>query len=164
MFKETIDIVLKHEGGYVNDPKDAGGETNFGISKRAYPHLDILSLSESQAEGIYWTDYWLKCQCNVLPKGLDLMVMDCAVNMGVARASKILQNIVGTKADGIIGSITLRAVWRLTETPESTESIIKMYSHVRQGHYEAMTTYPLYGKGWTRRNQETLNEALLWIL
>ena len=164
MFKETIDIVLKHEGGYVNDPKDAGGETNFGISKRAYSHLDILSLTESQAEGIYWTDYWLKCQCNVLTTGLDLMVMDCAVNMGVARASKILQNIVGAKADGIIGSKTIKAVWRATETPEATESVIKQYSHIRQGHYEAMTTFPLYGKGWTRRNTETTNEALSWIL
>lgn len=164
MFKETIDIILKHEGGYVNDPKDAGGETNFGISKRAYPHLDILSLSESQAEEIYWTDYWLKCQCNILTTGLDLMVMDCAVNMGVARASKILQNIVGAKADGIIGSKTIKAVWRATETPEATESVIKQYSHIRQGHYEAMTTFPLYGKGWTRRNTETTNEALSWIL
>jgi lysozyme family protein len=164
MWKETIDIILKHEGGYVNDPKDAGGETNLGISKRSYPHLDILSLTKGQAEEIYWTDYWLRCQCNRLPKGLDLMVMDYAVNAGVSRASKALQGIVGAKQDGIIGAMTLDALGRHTGTPEGIRKTINEYYSLRQAHYESLDTFSIYGKGWSRRNTETLNEALKWIL
>jgi len=164
MWQETIDIILKHEGGYVNDPKDAGGETNFGISKRAYPHLDIKDLPIVAAELIYWRDYWLKCKCDRLPNGLDLMVMDFAVNAGVSRASKVLQNIVGVKADGIIGSKTLNAVESHTSSVGAIRKTINEYYSLRQAHYESLDTFPIYGKGWSRRNTETLNEALKWIL
>ena len=164
MWKETIDIILKHEGGYVNDPKDAGGETNFGISKRAYPHLDIARLPVMVAERLYWEDYWLKCQCNKLPKGLDLMVMDYAVNSGVSRASKALQGIIGTKQDGIIGAMTLDAVRGHTGTPEALRKTLNTYYRLRQVHLESLDTYSLYGRGWSRRNAETLDEALKWIL
>ena len=164
MWQETIDIILKHEGGYVNDPRDAGGETNFGISKRAYPHIDIARLSFLAAERIYWTDYWLKCQCDRLPDGLDLMVMDFAVNAGVSRASKVLQNIVGVSADGIIGSKTLNAVESHTSNVGAIRKTINEYYSLRQAHYESLDTFSIYGKGWSRRNAETLNEALKWIL
>ena len=56
-FSEIIPIVLRHEGGYVNDPLDKGGETNYGISKRSYPHLDIHSLTLADAKTIYKRDF-----------------------------------------------------------------------------------------------------------
>ena len=57
-FDEIIEVVLEHEGGYVNDPHDAGGETNFGIAKRWYPDVDIKNLTKEQAKKIYHQDYW----------------------------------------------------------------------------------------------------------
>ena len=60
LFSEVIEDTLSHEGGYVFDPDDLGGETNWGISKRQYPDLDIKSLTREDAIDIYYKDYWLK--------------------------------------------------------------------------------------------------------
>ena len=86
---KAIDFVLSMEGGYVNDPKDPGGETKYGISKRAYPNVDIAGLTESKAKEIYKKDYWDKCGCDGLPVGIDILVFDTAVNMGVIVAKEI---------------------------------------------------------------------------
>lgn len=85
-FDRSIAFVLKHEGGYVNDPRDAGGETNYGISKRAYPELDIKALTVVEATEIYRRDYWQKAGCDALDWPLCLVVLDTAVNMGVGKA------------------------------------------------------------------------------
>ena len=59
-FLEIVYDTLDHEGGYVNDPTDPGGETNYGISKRAYPKIDIKALTKHEAVKIYYKDYWVK--------------------------------------------------------------------------------------------------------
>tara|TARA_B100000767_G_C19558845_1_gene448173 strand:+ start:302 stop:781 length:480 start_codon:yes stop_codon:yes gene_type:complete len=159
MYNKAIDIVLKHEGGYVNNPRDAGGETNFGISKRAYPYLDIARLSKDVAAEMYRRDYWEKCQCDRIPRGLDLCVVDFAVNAGVSRASKVLQVVVGAEPDGIIGSKTLRLVADDTDVL----SMITHYHRLRQAYYESLDSFHDFGRGWTRRNNEILKESLTWI-
>ena len=57
-FQQAIQFVLKHEGGYVCNPNDPGGETNYGISKQEYPDLDIKNLTVANAMDIYQRDYW----------------------------------------------------------------------------------------------------------
>lgn len=88
-FERCIGFVFRHEGGYSNDPRDSGQETNFGISKRAYPDLDIKGLTEDAAKEIYRKDYWLKAGCDKLDWPLCLVHFDTAVNMGLARAMEI---------------------------------------------------------------------------
>lgn len=88
-FERSVAFVLKHEGTYVNDIRDRGGETNFGISKRAYPNLDIKNLTVEQAKEIYKRDYWDKTGCDALDWPMCLIVFDTAVNMGVGRAQAI---------------------------------------------------------------------------
>ena len=61
-FDDIIEIVLEHEGGYVNDPDDPGGETNFGIAKRSHPDVDIANLTKEDAKIIYYQDYWMKIE------------------------------------------------------------------------------------------------------
>ena len=90
-FDEIIQIVLKHEGKYVNDKHDAGGETNFGISKRSYPNLDIKNLTKAAAIRIYKRDYWNKTKVESLPKSLWHIYFDMCINMGQTRAVRILQ-------------------------------------------------------------------------
>lgn len=82
-FDRCVTFVLKQEGGYVNDPHDAGGETNFGISKRAYPSIDIKSLTREEAIEIYRDDYWKTIGCEKMDWPLCLIVFDTAVNMGL---------------------------------------------------------------------------------
>ena len=112
---DAVEIVLKHEGGYVNDKKDPGGETNMGISKRAYPHIDIKNLTKSDAKKIYYKDYWLKPKVNVIPNNLKYIYFDMCVNMGKGRAVKIIQEACNAKGsslkiDGGLGPKTLSAI------------------------------------------------------
>lgn len=110
LFEQAMGFILRHEGGYVYDPADPGGETHFGISKRAYPTLDITNLTQDDAEAIYYRDYWLPVHGNELPPGLGLAVCDTAVNMGVKEAVRILQRVAGVTVDGVLGPITLLSV------------------------------------------------------
>jgi|TARA_R100000329_G_scaffold45335_1_gene42515 lysozyme family protein len=111
-FKKAIEVILKHEGGYVDDPIDPGGETNMGISRKAYPHLDIKNLTKADVVSIYFRDYWEKAKCAKLPNNLQLIYFDMVVNMGKRRAVKILQEAINAKGvptdiDGGIGPQTI---------------------------------------------------------
>jgi len=78
----SINITLGFEGGYVNNPNDKGGETKYGISKKAYPDLDIANLTIEQAKEIYKRDYWDRCKCAFIPDALSMALFDFAVNSG----------------------------------------------------------------------------------
>lgn len=100
-------ILLELEGGYINNPNDLGGETKFGISKSAYPNLDIANLTEEQAKAIYGTDYWLKGNCQKLKPELQYVHFDTCVNCGVNEATILLQRSAGCTTDSIFGAETL---------------------------------------------------------
>ena len=114
-FDEIIDIVLEHEGGYVNDPDDPGGETKYGISKRAYPDEDIKGLTKERAIKIYFEDYWVRFKVDSLPDRLKHIYFDMCINMGAGRAVKVLQEACNSKnsdkidVDGGIGPATIKA-------------------------------------------------------
>jgi lysozyme family protein len=114
-FDEIIEHVLKHEGGYVNDPTDLGGETNYGITKRFYPDVDIKNLTKEQAKEIYKRDYWDKNRVDELPEQLRHIFFDMCVNQGRGTAVKVLQRAANAKGaklkvDGGMGPATLKAV------------------------------------------------------
>lgn len=96
-FEDAMKFVFKWEGGYVNDPNDPGGETKFGISKRAFPYIDIKNLDLETAKGLYKTSYWDKTGCDHLEPKLAVSVMDAAVNCGVGRVSKWLREDFNVK-------------------------------------------------------------------
>ena len=110
-FKHCLEIILHHEGGYVNHPKDPGGMTNLGVTKRVYEswvgkevnESDMRALTADDVAPIYEKNYWDKVKGNDLPGGLDLCVFDFGVNAGPGRAAKYLQTMIGTVADGGIG-------------------------------------------------------------
>ena len=120
-FDEIIEGVLKHEGGYVNDPTDLGGETNFGITKRFYPDVDIKNLTEEGAKEIYKKDYWDKNKIDDVPDDLKHIYFDMCVNQGRGTAVKILQRAINGKGgkltvDGGFGPGTKAALAK--HTPE----------------------------------------------
>jgi hypothetical protein len=114
-FDEIIEVVLEHEGGYVNDPKDPGGETNFGIAKRSHPDVDIKNLTKEGAKEIYKEVYWDKNKVESLPEELWHIYFDMCVNQGKSRAVKIIQRAVNGKGgsltvDGGMGPMTISAI------------------------------------------------------
>ncbi len=117
-FKEIIEQVLHHEGGYVNDPKDLGGETKYGITKRFYPDIDIKNLTIEQATEIYKKDYWDRNRIEETPKELWHIYFDMCVNMGRRTAVKILQRAANSsghrlEVDGGMGPATIKGLQNL---------------------------------------------------
>jgi len=159
-FSSVIKMILEHEGGYVNHPSDPGGETKYGISKRAYPDIDIANLTEEDAEEIYYRDYWSKIKGDDLPPAVACVIMDYAVNSGISRSSRAVQHACGIKkGDGIIGPHTLSAIW--TETKEKGEEhIVNEVTRLRQEFIRGLSIYETFGKGWERRIDETRAKAM----
>lgn len=153
-FERALELVLRHEGGYVNDPHDPGGETKYGISKRAYPNEDIRNMTQDRAAQIYRADYWTPIRGNDLPESVAPMVFSMAVNMGVRVAIKHLQYCLGVQSDGIIGPKTLAALDRA-----SVSRVRVMLLQEWILGYTDRVGFPRYGRGWVRRAVETFAET-----
>lgn len=142
----ALSIILQEEGGYVNDVRDPGGETKYGISKRQYPDVDIKGLTIEQATAIYERDYWRPVKGDELPWPLCLYVFDAAVNQGVATAVGLLQKTLNLKRDGILGPVTLEAANR-----HNNKHLAALYLSDRAMRYADTSNFSVYGRGWLKR-------------
>jgi len=162
-YDKCLETILHHEGGYVNHPKDPGGETNLGVTKRVYQEhggtKDMKDLLVEDVAPIYKKGYWDKMKGDDLPGGLDLCVFDFGVNAGPGRAAKFLQQMIGTTVDGGIGPNTLAKLEEYIRENGEHEAVNK-YQEMRQKYYENLSTFATFGKGWTRRVEETTKLAL----
>lgn len=150
-FETAIETVLKHEGGYVNDPKDPGGETNYGISKRSYPDVDIANLTEDGASEIYRNDWWEKNEYWIIDdQAVATKVFDLSVNMGAHRAHKLLQQSLRSvghilKEDGILGPVSFAMINASDPVP-----LLAAYRSEAAGFYR-MLNKPRFQNGWLNR-------------
>tara|TARA_B100002019_G_C21240619_1_gene585331 strand:- start:797 stop:1315 length:519 start_codon:yes stop_codon:yes gene_type:complete len=169
-FDECLQIILHHEGGYVNHPKDPGGMTNLGVTKRVYEDWvgyavsehTMQNLTEEDVAPIYKKNYWDRVKGDDLPEGLNLCVFDFGVNAGTGRAAKYLQTMIGTVVDGGIGPNTLRTLDEHVSLVGLQETI-EQYQENRQRYYQKLKTFETFGRGWTRRVNETTQSALKMI-
>ena len=146
--------LIGHEGGYTSNPKDPGGETKFGISKRSYPAVDIADLTVDDAKAIYKRDFWDRAQCDRLPPDLAFQVFDGAVNSGIGNSIRWLQEAAGVAVDGVVGPLTLRKVGDM-----DTGIAIARYNGVRLKFMASLSTFDVFGRGWARRIAANLMEA-----
>lgn len=167
MFAEILKLVLKEEGGYVNDPADSGGATNRGVTQDNYNryrdrtnqdrrHVRYLTLEET--ETIYDT-YWKDCKADQLPAGINIMHFDFAVNAGSRQAALTLQRCVGVLDDGVIGPKTLAAA-----IEKNGESLIKAYAESRRSFYrnlaERRPKDRKFLNGWLLRTNRVEKKSL----
>lgn len=150
-FDQAFEKLIGHEGGYVNNPNDPGGETKFGICKRDYSWLNIKDLTLDQAKAIYLKDYWGPAGCDAVPDVIKFDLFDSAVNQGVKTAIRMLQTASGAVADGVIGPNTLQTLNRL-----NPYALLCNFNGVRLSGYTNLSTWQTFGRGWTRRVAENL--------
>lgn len=148
-FTAAFEQLMKSEGGYVNDERDPGGETKYGISKRAYPELDIANLTKDEAMGIFRKDYWDRCCCDELPPAVAICVADFAFNSGNYQAIKSLQSVVTEVCDGLIGPKTIAAVKK-----RNTKEVVETYCNARIAFLRGLKNFSIYGKGWIKRVED----------
>ena len=165
-FKECLDFVLKSEGGYVNNPSDPGGRTNLGVTQKVWEEYTghaadektMRSLTPEKVAPLYEQRYWRPTYCEVLPRGLDLLVFSMGVNAGTGRSVKLLQSSLGCVADGVIGPRTMG----LIKSADVTD-LIKRFSEARRNYYKSLKTFSVFGKGWLNRVDHEEAQALNMI-
>ena len=153
-FDECLALVLAHEGGYSDHPKDPGGVTNLGVTKRAWEDFTgapatvehIRDLTPELVRPIYRKRYWDTAHCGELQSGLDYAVFDCAVNSGPLRSVKLLQQALGVTADGVLGKLTLAAIQAVPAV-----GLIHDMCEERLKFLRDLSPFGVFGKGWTRR-------------
>lgn len=149
-FDTAFDRLLGHEGGYVNNPADPGGETNWGVTvavARANGYTGAMrDMPRDFAKQLYRRLYWAAVRGDDLPGALAFQVFDAAVNHGVGQAAKWLQAAVGVTQDGSIGPVTLAAVAKVNPA-----ALTMLYLSARLFFYPKLSTWPTFGKGWTNR-------------
>lgn len=163
-FFKSLDMVLKHEGGFVDHPEDPGGATNKGITHKTYADFlgrpledvsELKNIPDEHVQMIYKNGYWDRVKGDELPAGVDFSTFDWAVNSGPGRAAKALQKAVMVAQDGAIGPMTLAAAAEFTP-----EEVIESIAQQREEFYRSLRTFDTFGKGWLRRNEETRDFSL----
>lgn len=159
-FAQAFVIVVGEEGGFSNATSDPGNWTSgqcgsgrcqgtkFGISAAAYPALDIASLTVEDAKAIYRRDYWERVEADALPPPLALLVFDAAVNNGVVRAVRWLQQAAGATVDGVMGGGTLAAI---AARSGNGAALLAEFQAQRMTFMAALPTWRSFGLGWARR-------------
>jgi lysozyme family protein len=146
-FSKAFEHVVGVEGGYVNDPRDPGGETIYGITRRDHPGAWAAGRPTlEQAKAIYRMGYWDPARCEYLPWPLAAFVFDAAVNQGVSTAVRLLQKAVGTVQDGAIGKNTLAAIQRADQ-----RELCALFMADRALRYTGTRNFDTYGRGWLKR-------------
>lgn len=163
-FERALGHVLKYEGGYSDHPSDPGGATKYGITHAvlaahrgaSVTKADVRALTQKEAAEIYRRRYWETAACPALPGGLDLAMFDCAVNQGVGRAARLLQEALKVKADGVIGPKTLAA----TAAAPSRDLLAEFMARRMRAYGLLGSLFRTFGLGWSRRLMATHAEAL----
>lgn len=155
-FDTAISRVLGAEGRYVNNPNDPGGETNWGISKREYPNLDIAALTRAQAVEIYYRDLWVPIKGDTFPLSIGFDLLDFAVNSGISTATRALQRAVGVADDGVFGPNSHAAL-----AAQSQSDTVMLYLAERLVFLTGLMNWPNAGRGWARRIAANLRYGAL---
>ena len=157
-FDKAFELLIGNEGGYVNNQKDPGGETNWGITKtvavaNGYAG-DMRTMPKETAKGIYKKMYWDRLQCDQLPFVVAFQLFDAGVNHGNSQAVKFLQRALSVVDDGVIGAKTIAATNSLDDL-----QIVMLFNAERIEFYAALKTFSTFGKGWVRRVASNLKLA-----
>ncbi len=153
-FNRVVDLGFLYEGGFVNDPDDPGGATNFGITYRTLSAYrgrscsvsDVKALQKAEAREIYRLNYWNVIRGDELPSGVDEATYDYTINSGPVKAVKDLQIVLGLRPDGHMGAVTLEAL----KDADAAEVVRKLCAR-RLAFMRSLRTFKKFGKGWTAR-------------
>jgi len=149
-FEQAFSHVISIEGGYTDgktgaSSRDPGGETNFGISNRSYPDVDIKTLTLDGAKAIYKRDYWDRVKGDHLRYPLNMFMFDAAVNQGLTPAVMLLQKTLGIAQDGIFGVNTVAAANKMGD------DALALYLANRALRYTGTKNFDTFGRGWLKR-------------
>jgi len=157
-FEKSLELVLQHEGGYINHPSDPGGMTNLGVTQRVWEdyvghkvdEATMRSLTKEMVSPLYRKQYWDAVHGDQLPSGADYLAFDFSVNAGAFRCIKTIQRALKITADGIIGPVTVKAI-----QDTNAEEFINNFTDAKESFYKSLANFPTFGRGWFNRVAES---------
>jgi len=161
-FDEAFALMLQHEGGFVKHPADPGGMTNLGVTRRVWSEYIgaqadeavMRALTPEMVKPFYRKRYWNGCRCDDLPSGIDYAVFDFAVNSGPHRAVVVLQQVLGLRADGIVGPRTIATCEMLSQP-----TLLYDYADAREKFLRSLPTFGDFGRGWIARVESVREQS-----
>ena len=158
-FENAIKPALDHEGEYVNNPNDPGGETKYGISKRSYPNLDIKNLTPADAKMIYLRDWWVKYHYEWFKSDkIATKIFDISINTGAKQSHKILQKAINLCfddedliIDGFLGKKTFDAVNRIYDVERLLRGIAIFQAFYYKNLVQRKPSQRVFINGWLKR-------------
>lgn len=153
-FDLAFDRLMGVEGGYTAGNGDPGGETNWGISKRSYPNVDIKGLTREGAKAIYLRDFWDRLGASQLPDSVVFQLFDFAVNSGIETAVRAYQRAIGVADDGHFGPVSVAAAAVISEQHQLVLILAERLDYMRR-----LANWPTAGKGWAGRIATDLRYA-----
>ena len=161
-FERCLALVLKSEGGYVDNPKDPGGMTNLGVTKdtweayvgRTVDEAEMRGLTPDDVAPLYKRNYWDRDKCDQLPAGIDYIVFDCGVNSGTSEPIKLIQRALNLPVDGVIGPNTLAAIQQ-----RDLEELLEQFSEEHLQYLQSLKVWSTFANGFQRRIKEVLAAA-----
>jgi len=162
-FDESLAFVLRAEGGFCDHVDDPGGATNMGITRatlagvrgHAVSKADVRALTRDQATQIYRSLYWRVVCGDDLPAGVDIVLLDHAVNSGSKAAIRTLQGALGFKQDGVLSRACLRAA-----QGADTQALVRALCAARLNFLRGLSTWIVFRRGWTARLEALERTAL----
>lgn len=167
-FQRALSLVLKHEGGWADNPKDPGGATMRGVTIGTFRRYvkpnatkdDLRKITDQQIATVYRRQFWDAVSGAELPDGIDYAVFDFAVNSGPTRAAQYLQNVVGVTQDGKIGPATIKATKAVLPATVIHRLCDERLAFMKRIKSKGTLLWDTFGKGWDRRVKEVRAEAL----
>ena len=165
----ALKIELVYEGGKVDHPRDPGGRTNQGITQRVYNSYrikkglapqDVFDMASAERDEIYNVQYFDAVKFDKLPAGVDLVLVDGAINSGPAQSIKWLQRALGLPADGSIGEVTMERL----NSVEDYDLLIAAIIDRRIAFLKALTTWDDFGRGWLKRCATVKAKGQAWAV
>ena len=153
-FEKSLELVLQHEGGYINHPSDPGGMTNLGVTQRVWEDYvghkvdeqTMRNLTKELVAPLYRKEYWDAVHGDQLPSGADYLAFDFSVNAGAFRSIKTIQRALNITADGIIGPVTIKAI-----QDTNAEEFINNFTDAKESFYKSLANFQTFGRGWFNR-------------
>jgi lysozyme family protein len=169
-FDTCFASVIHSEGGFSNNPRDPGGITNLGVTKRAWEawvghsvtEQDMRQLTPAIVAPFYRANYWNAVHGDSFPVGIALCLFHCAVNAGPKRAATLLQGIVGAVPDGAIGAGTQAAV-RAFLSARGEQALVAAFQDALRAYYRSLSTFEVFGRGWLNRARDVEQQALALV-
>lgn len=161
-FEIAYQFTRKWEGGYVDNPNDIGGATNFGVINSVYQDFrtqkgrqpqHVYYCTELEAKEVFYENYWLQGLCDKVPYPVNVALFDSVINFGVVGGTTFLQEVLQVRQDGVLGRESLQAL-KGRNTKDLALDMVAARITYRYKRVQELPSQGVFLDGWVNRDTD----------